>query len=326
VKTESRQQVKKPGEKTMAEALTVNDEKGVGEIDEVARLQAQLRLTEAKNRELVAAKEDLQKEIRDLLAIGEVARSITSTLLIEEVLGAILRGIRQTLSLDRVILSLVHCEAQHEEVKLAVGVPIDAIRKARWPISAESNVWQELQSEMAPIIIDPGRKTELPSFIREVFESEFVKAPMIAKGEIIGTIMVSRIGRPISERDLNLLRILVEYAAIAVENGRLYYDVIRSQDELEKTQEQLVDAERLAAIGQLAVSINHEINNPLCTINMSAQLLRIELAQRSPESLSRLDGIEQAVQRIMNVTQKVSKMSKLRSTEYLPNQMMIDLK
>jgi len=310
----------------MAETLTVNDEKKVGEIDEVARLQAQLRLTEAKNRELVAAKEDLQKEIRDLLAIGEVARSITSTLLIEEVLGEILRGIRQTLSLDRVILSLVHCEAQHEEVKLAVGVPIDAIRKARWAISGESNVWKELQRDKVPLVIDPGEETDLPPFIREVFESEFVKAPMIAKGEIIGTIMVSRIGRPISERDLNLLQILVEYAAIAVENGRLYYDVIRSQDELEKTQEQLVDAERLAAIGQLAVSINHEINNPLCTINMSAQLLRIELAQRSPESLSRLDGIEQAVQRIMNVTQKVSKMSKLRSTEYLPNQMMIDLK
>ncbi len=310
----------------MAETLTANDESRTCEIDEVARLQAQLRLTEAKNRELVAFKEELQKEIVDLLAIGEVARSIASTLLIEEVLTEILQGIRRTLSLDQVILSLVHCEAQHEEVKLAVGVPINAIRKARWPISTESNVWRELQREKSPIVIDSGQETDLPPFIREVFDSEFVKAPMIAKDEIIGTIMVSRLGRPISDRDLRLLRILVEYAAIAVENGRLYYDVIRSQDELQRTQEQLVDAERLAAIGQLAVSINHEINNPLCTINMSAQLLRIELAQRSPESLSRLDGIEQAVQRILNVTQKVSKMSKLRSTEYLPNQMMIDLK
>ena len=311
----------------MAETLTANDQNRTGSVDEVARLQAQLRLTEAKNRKLVAAKEELQKEVRDLLAIGEVARSIASTLLIEEVLVEILRGIRETLSLDRVILSLVHCEAQHAEVKLAVGVPVDAIRKAQWPLSPDSAVWRKLQEERLPIVIDPSREPDLPPFIHMVFGAEFVKAPMIAKDQIIGTIMVSRTGpRPISEREIRLLRILVEYAAIAVENGRLYYDVIRSQDELQKTQEQLVDAERLAAIGQLAVSINHEINNPLCTINMSAQLLRLELAQRAPESLSRLDGIEDAVQRIMNVTQKVSKMSKLRSTEYLPNQMMIDLK
>ena len=42
--------------------------------------------------------------------------------------------------------------------------------------------------------------------------------------------------------------------------------------------------------------------------------------------VERLDGIEMAVRRIMEVTQRVSKMNKLRSTEYLPNQMMIDLK
>lgn len=281
---------------------------------------------EAKIRELIAVNEQLQKEIRDLLVIGEVARSITSTLLIEEVLGEILRGIRETLSLDRVVLGLVHYEGGYEEVKLAIGVSGEAMKKARWMIEETDPVWKRLKDQRMPILVDLHREKGLPEFIQRVFGDEFVKAPMVVKNEIIGTIMVSASSRSISPRDLRLLRILVEYAGIAVENGRLYYDVIRSEEELRKTQEQLLGAERLAAIGQLAVSINHEINNPLCTINMSSQLLRLELEKRAPDLVERLDGIETAVRRIMEVTQRVSKMNKLRSTEYLPNQMMIDLK
>ena len=291
-------------------------------VDLAKRLQG----SEAKIRELTTVNEQLQKEIRDLLVIGEVARSITSTLLIEEVLGEILRGIRETLSLDRVVLGLVHCEGGYEEVKLAIGVANADVKKARWAIEDSDPIWTRLKDQQMPILVDLTSESRLPDFIGTVFSGEFVKAPMIVKGEIIGTIMVSASSRGISPRDMRLLRILVEYAGIAVENGRLYYDVIRSEEELRKTQEQLLEAERLAAIGQLAVSINHEINNPLCTINMSSQLLRLELEQRAPDLIERLDGIEMAVRRIMEVTQRVSKMNKLRSTEYLPNQMMIDLK
>ena len=290
--------------------------------DLVTRLQG----SEDRVRELTAVNKQLQKEIRDLLVVGEVVRSITSTLLIEEVLGEILRGIQETLSLDRVVLGLVHYEGGYEEVKLAVGVAGADVKKVRWAIRDDDPVWARLKDQRMPILVDPENESELPGFVRAVFDREFVKAPMVVKGEIIGTIMVSAAGRDISPRDMRLLRILVEYAGIAVENGRLYYDVIRSEEELRKTQEQLLDAERLAAIGQLAVSINHEINNPLCTINMSSQLLRLELEQRAPDLVERLDGIEGAVRRIMEVTQRVSKMHKLRSTEYLPNQMMIDLK
>ncbi len=307
-----------------SESLAQNETSESG--DATRDLAERLQGSEAKVRELIAVNEQLQKEIRDLLVIGEVARSITSTLLIEEVLGEILRGIRETLSLDRVVLGLVHYEGGYEEVKLAVGVSDADVRKARWKIADDDPVWLRLKDQQMPILVELEKEVDVPEFVKQVFADEFVKAPMVVKGEIIGTIMVSASGRDISPRDMRLLRILVEYAGIAVENGRLYYDVIRSEEELRKTQEQLLDAERLAAIGQLAVSINHEINNPLCTINMSSQLLRLELEQCAPDLIERLDGIETAVRRIMEVTQRVSKMNKLRSTEYLPNQMMIDLK
>ena len=77
-----------------------------------------LRKTEAKDTQLRKQNRSLKKDIQDLLAIGESARSITSTLLIEEILRGILTGIRDTLGLDRVLLGLVNAEKQIEEVKV----------------------------------------------------------------------------------------------------------------------------------------------------------------------------------------------------------------
>jgi len=293
---------------------------------EVGSPQEEVISGEERVDSLLRENEQLRKEIQDLLIIGEVARSITGSLLIEDVLGAILRGIKDTLGFECVVLGLVNSESRFEEVKLVVGSDAPELRKARWAISEEDRVWRQLLTDPAPIVVSSYESHDLPGFVTSVFPTEFVKAPMIVKGEIIGSIMTSTSARPISTRDIRLLAILVEFAGIAIENGRLYYDVIRADNELKKTQDQLVEAERLAAIGQLAVSINHEINNPLCTINMSSQLLRLELESRAPDLIARLDGIEQAVQRIVEVTQKVSRMKQLRSTEYLANQMMIDLK
>ena len=124
---------------------------------------------EAKIRELITVNEQLQKEIRDLLVIGEVARSITSTLLIEEILGEILCGIRETLCLDRVVLGLVHYEGGYEEVKLAIGVSGEAMKKARWMIEEADPVWKRLKDQRMPILVDLHKEKGLPEFIQRGF-------------------------------------------------------------------------------------------------------------------------------------------------------------
>ncbi len=286
-----------------------------------------LRKTEAKNTQLRKQVRCLKKDIKDLLAIGESARSITSTLLIEEILRGILTGIRDTVGLDRVLLGLVNSEKQIEEIKLAIGVRdlgLD-LGQASWRITPNDPIWARLQADSRPHLVDLESGGPLPDFVRSTFSKSFVKVPMVVKDQLIGTVMGERPSHPITSRDLRLLQIFAEYAGIAIENGRLYYEVIKSEEELMATQNQLLEAERMAVVGQMAISVRHEINNPLCNISLITQLASAELGKTEPRLATFLGDIESNVHRIRDVTERLSGLKKASVTEYLPSKYMIDL-
>jgi signal transduction histidine kinase len=81
--------------------------------------------------------------------------------------------------------------------------------------------------------------------------------------------------------DEQLLKIVASQVAIAVENARLYEGVTRKMGELRETQAQLVQAAKLAAIGEMAAQVAHEINNPLTSVLGFASLLVEQLPSDS---------------------------------------------
>jgi PAS domain S-box-containing protein len=65
---------------------------------------------------------------------------------------------------------------------------------------------------------------------------------------------------------LGFLQAAGAHVAAALENARLYDDLTRSLAELARTQDQLIRKERLAALGELAAVVAHEVRNPLGVI------------------------------------------------------------
>jgi signal transduction histidine kinase len=92
--------------------------------------------------------------------------------------------------------------------------------------------------------------------------------PMFWNDEIIGgfTIAWTREPHRFTDDEIRLVEGIARQAAVAVENSRLYQGVKDQMAELQRTQAQLVQSTKLAAIGELAANIAHEINNPLTTV------------------------------------------------------------
>jgi signal transduction histidine kinase len=74
-------------------------------------------------------------------------------------------------------------------------------------------------------------------------------------------------------------------------------------DALQERERRLLRGERLAAAGQLAAQITHEIRNPLSSVGLNAELLEDELASASPEARELLHKISREVDRLTAVTE-----------------------
>ena len=90
---------------------------------------------------------------------------------------------------------------------------------------------------------------------------------------------------------------------------------------------EIIEQNKLAAITETTLALGHEINNPLLTIRGNLDLLENELTDNpiSDKVKSRLDLIKLNCERIRQVTEKLSSLSKPASETIHGSARMIDL-
>lgn len=139
-----------------------------------------------------------------------------------------------------------------------------------------------------------------------------VLIPLITESRLAAVLCVGeKLSGEIYETDeIELLETLLKEAGIALQNARLYADLERQIDELRRTQDQLTQSAKLAAIGELAAGIAHEVNNPLTIIIGHAHLLsrRADAAPVHPA----IEAIEAQAQRAANMVRGMLDFSRRR--------------
>jgi signal transduction histidine kinase len=87
----------------------------------------------------------------------------------------------------------------------------------------------------------------------------------------------------------------------------------------------LLDKERLAAIIETAVTVNHEVNNPLTAILGNVQLLLMKRDDMDEDLKQKLQTIEISAMKIKEVTQRLMSLTTPRSVEYSDGTKMVDI-
>jgi PAS domain S-box-containing protein len=119
----------------------------------------------------------------------------------------------------------------------------------------------------------------------------FVVVPLIARGKPLGVVIADNYftHRPIEEADVELLNTLASHASFAIERAHLYEQLMnqvqeleRAYGELKESQNQLLRAERLSAVGKMATRLAHEMRNPIVSLGGFARLISKGLPREDP--------------------------------------------
>lgn len=133
-----------------------------------------------------------------------------------------------------------------------------------------------------------------------------VAAPLLVESQVFGILLVARqAADSFSSGECEFLRQLSIHIALAAQQAELHSSLQRAYDDLRRTQQAVVQQERLQALGQMASGIAHDINNALSPVTLYMETLLESESNLSARGRSHLEIMQRAID---DVAQTVARM------------------
>jgi len=246
-----------------------------------------------ENARLFAALEERLSQARrvnELDALHRLATAVSSTLDIEHIQLAALTEITHALRSDTSAIWLLSPQGDAVE-PVIICSERDAPPGSCCPLIRAEQL-TAVQAKGRPLLLNSpepesaGPRLPEPNTTQIALGDTFssgLLAPMSVRGQGVGVIGAFRQTKGQFDRqDLTLLDSMASTVAMAIQNARLYAESKAFANELAASQAQLVQSAKLAATGQLAASIAHEINNPLQAVQSCVYLIADGAPQDDP--------------------------------------------
>jgi len=227
----------------------------------------------------------LQEELQRLQSLLEGTRQMASTLdfiALGERLETMLRA-----SIPHDFGAIVTLSQGQLHLRRQWGAQLDG--------SAAMAVCQTVFSSEVPLTLERGSR--LAPLVAS--QTGLVAAPMQLEQGTTGVLLIGSTSGVLFEREhQDLLWMIGCLSAISFSNAGLHQEVV-------DTQSQLLHAGKLAAIGQLAAGVAHELNTPLGAIQLSLDGLTKLLKEQAPSVQRKLGRANLAAEQARQIVDKL---------------------
>jgi signal transduction histidine kinase len=281
-------------------------------LNAIDRALTESRLRQERDRltqTVLQVNRQLENRVQELRFLYGIGRSVTALLDLEQILSRIVEAAVYLTSAEEGSLMLVDQDSGELYLRAERGMGEKSAKNLRLKI--QDSIAGQVVRTGRPVMIGGINQDDSFKVKTGYFVKSLLNVPLKVTDQVIGVLAVHNksTARPFSDRHLNLLLALADYASIAIDNARLYarlfLDVTKAEQSsrelkkmvkvrtaaLNKINRQLLQTEKLATLGYFAAGVAQEITAPINTIldNLRQLEQRLEPTANNVELISSLE-------------------------------------
>jgi DNA-binding LacI/PurR family transcriptional regulator/signal transduction histidine kinase len=298
---------------------------------EMAQREVERLLDEAKQRaeELDRLYQNEQELRKDAESLSKAARSLSTLLNMDEVPPQILEQLQNVVPYERSSLMMEQTDGT-THILAQRGFPDDPRVQDLYAEIVHGGLYDQMATEGEPIVIDDVTKSKGWTQVEWLpLNHSWMGVPLFSKNKVIGMLSLTRPEKAaFSQDELILATTFATQAAISIENARLYEEVTRFNELMERMVAQRVEELNNALTTLEKLDKNktsfiqvaaHELRTPITVMKGYLGMLRGTPSIQENENLVQaVDGVMKGTDRLHQIVNAMLDVAKLESQTIAP--------
>ena len=281
------------------------------------------RRVAARTEELGAATLRIQAQVERLNLLQRITHAISERQDLQSILQVVVRSLEDHLPVDFCCICL-YDEPAHVLMVTSVGQRSE-------PLARELGLTDQAQVVIdenglsrcvhGELVYEPDIRAvaaRFPALLARGGLGSLVVAPLRAESRVFGVVVAARrLPSSFSSGECEFMRQLSEHTALAAHQAQLHDSLQMAYDDLRRTQQAVMQQERLRALGQMASGIAHDINNAILPVMLYTESLLEEEPNLSPRARADLETIARAIADVAQTVARLGEFYRARDSDPL---------